>query len=222
MNKDCFVSWSGGKDSCMALYKAMESGYNPKVLFTMFSKENGISSAHRLTEDVFKAQTDAIGIAHVVGEALFNDYEEVFVSNIRKFKEQGMNFGIFGDIDLESHRQWEESVCDKASMTAVLPLWLRKRRSIVEEFIDLGFKAKIIVVNTTMMDKKFIGRDLSYELIKELEAAGVDACGENGEFHTVVYDGPIFKKPVDLKFSKDIREFETKYSKYAEIKVEVQ
>lgn len=106
MNKRFFSSWSGGKDSCLALYRAMQKGYIPQVLLTMFSKENGISSAHRLEEEIIRAQADAIGIDCIIGRALFNDYEEVFVSNIKQFKEQGIDYGVFGDIDLEEHREW--------------------------------------------------------------------------------------------------------------------
>lgn len=204
MHKNCFVSWSGGKDSCLALYKAMEQGYNPTKLLTMFSMENGISSAHRLKENIFKAQANAIGIEHLLGKALFNDYEEVFVSNLKEFKEQGIDYGVFGDIDLEEHREWESKVCQKASITAILPLWKKGRKDIVKEFLELGFKAKIVVVNTTMLDTKFLGRDLSYSLMKEIEEYGADVCGENGEYHTLVYDGPIFKHPVDIIYGRDI------------------
>ncbi len=203
LNKSCFVSWSGGKDSCLALYKAMELGYEPKKLLTMFSLENGISSAHRLKENIFKAQAEAIGVESVIGKAEFNEYENVFVSYIKSFKEQGIDYGVFGDIDLEEHRQWEERVCKIASITAILPLWKIRRKEIVKEFIKLGFKAKIAVVNVTALDTKFLGQDLSLSLIEEIEALGADVCGENGEYHTVVYDGPIFKKPIKLNFSSE-------------------
>jgi len=204
MNKNCFVSWSGGKDSCLAMYKVIEQGYVPKKLLTMFSVENGISSAHRLKENIIKAQASAIGIDHLVGKALFDEYEEIFVSNLKSFKEQDINYGIFGDIDIEEHKNWEDNICERASIISVLPLWQRNRKEIVQEFLDLGFKAKIIVVNTSMIDAKFLGKDLSYSLIKEIEAYGADACGENGEYHTVVYDGPIFKRPVELKYGDEI------------------
>jgi diphthine-ammonia ligase len=204
MSKNCFSSWSGGKDSCLAFYKAIEQGYSPKQLLTMFSMESGISSAHRLKEEIIKAQASAIGVECSIGRALFNDYEEVFVSNIKQFKEQGMDYGIFGDIDIEEHRQWEEKVCNRASITAVLPLWQSDRKELVKEFINLGFKARIVLVNKTMLDTRFLGQDLSYLLMEEIEEQGADVCGENGEYHTVVYDGPIFENPVNLKFGKEI------------------
>jgi uncharacterized protein (TIGR00290 family) len=204
MNKRFFSSWSGGKDSCLALYRAMQEGYIPQVLLTMFSMENGISSAHRLEEEVIRAQADAIGIDCIIGRALFNDYEEVFVSNIKQFKEQGVDYGVFGDIDLMEHREWEERVCNRADITVVLPLWKESRRELVKEFINLGFKAKIVVVNTSMLDTRFLGQDLSYSLMDEIEAFGADVCGENGEYHTLVYDGPIFKKTVEFTFGTEI------------------
>ncbi|WP_027626439.1 diphthine--ammonia ligase [Clostridium lundense] len=213
MNKNCFVSWSGGKDSCLALYKAIEQGYTPKKLFTMFSIENDITSAHRLREDIIKAQADAIEIENLLGKALFDDYEKVFISNLKSFKEEGMEYGIFGDIDLEEHKEWEDKVCEKVLMKAVLPLWQRNRKEIVKEFLDLGFKAKIVVVNTTMLPVSFLGKDLSYSLMREIEEVGADVCGENGEYHTIVYDGPIFKHAVELEFGSDIIPIEKKWAK---------
>jgi uncharacterized protein (TIGR00290 family) len=166
--------------------------------------EDEVSSAHRLNEGIIKAQAGSIGIEYSTGKSLFSDYEEVFVSNIKLLKEQGIDYGIFGDIDIEEHRHWEERVCNIASITALLPLWQKDRKELMKEFINLGFKAKIVVVNTTMMDKKFLGQDLNYSLMEEIEECGADVCGENGEYHTVVYDGPIFKNPVDLKFGTKI------------------
>ena len=213
MNKNCFVSWSGGKDSCLALFRAMSQGYKPKMLFTMFSIENDVSSAHRLNEDIIKAQVNGLALESTIGRAKFEDYEAVFVRNLEVFKSQDINYGIFGDIDLDEHRKWEETVCEKAQMTAVLPLWQEDRKKLVKEFIDLGFKAKIVVVNKTMMSPEFLGRDLSHELLEEIEKTGADVCGENGEYHTVVYDGPLFKTPLNLNFSKEVKDIEGKWAK---------
>ena len=213
MNKNCFVSWSGGKDSCLALFRAMSQGYKPKMLFTMFSIENDVSSAHRLNEDIIKAQVNELELESTIGRAKFEDYEAVFVRNLEAFKSQDINYGIFGDIDLDEHRKWEETVCEKAQMTAVLPLWQEDRKKLVKEFIDLGFKARIVVVNKTMMSPEFLGRDLSHELLEEIEKTGADVCGENGEYHTVVYDGPLFKTPLNLNFSKEVKDIEGKWAK---------
>ncbi len=213
MNKTCFVSWSGGKDSCLALFRAINQGYKPKTLFTMFSVENDVSSAHRLNEGIIKAQINALGLECIIGRAKFEDYEKVFVENLKEFKDKGINYGIFGDIDLKEHRAWEEKVCEKAQITAVLPLWQEDRKKLVKEFIDSGFKAKIVVVNKTMMSSDFLGKDLSHKLLEEIEDAGADVCGENGEYHSVVYDGPLFKTPLKLNFYDEVKDIEGKWAK---------
>lgn len=212
-NKRCFVSWSGGKDSCLALYKAIQQGFEPLLLFTMFSLEYRESSSHRVGEDVLKAQADALGIKHLLGRASFHEYEKVFVSNLIDFKKQGIEIGIFGDIDIDEHKEWEDMVCAKASMVSFLPLWNMKRRDVLIEFLETGFKAKIVVVDTTMLNPDFLGRDLNREIMEEIKAAGADVCGETGEYHTIVYDGPIFKKPLDLKLDNEIKIIEDRWAK---------
>ena len=201
MDKNCFVSWSGGKDSCFSLYKAIKMGYNPVKLLTMFG-----------TEKIIKAQAESIGIEYVIGKSSFDEYEKIFVSKLKIFKERGINYGIFGDIDLDEHKQWEDRVCKSASMEAVLPLWKMNRKEIVKEFITLGFKAKIVVVNTNMIDIGFLGQDLSVSLVEKIEKCGADPCGENGEYHTIVYGGPIFKKTVDIKFNNEIIPIDDTYA----------
>lgn len=123
-------------------------------------------------------------------------YEEQFKKNAETFKSQGVLHGVFGDIDLEPHREWVERVCGESGLTAHEPLWQASRRELVREFIEAGFKAIIVVVDTDRMPAGFLGREIEDGLIGELEAIDVDACGENGEFHTFVYDGPLFKEPV--------------------------
>ena len=202
--KSCFVSWSGGKDACLAMYKACRLGYKPRKLLTMFSRERSISSAHLLPEKLILAQAAALGVEPVIGRALFHEYEAVFVQILRELQKEEIAYGIFGDIDIAEHREWEEKACRQAGLSAVLPLWQQDRRALLEEFITLGFKARIVVVNTAMLPAAFLGRDLSLETVAAVEAAGADACGENGEYHTVVYDGPLFQKPVALRTGREI------------------
>lgn len=216
--KKCFVSWSGGKDCCLSLYKAIKLGYKPEVLLTMLSMESGVSSAHRIREDILKAQSDAIGIRHFFGRASFYEYQKVFLSYLQNFKRQGIDVGVFGDIDLQEHKDWEDNVCAKASMVSFLPLWKMNRRDVLTDFLEAGFKAKIVLVNKTMMEPCFLGRDLSKELMDELEQAKVDVCGENGEYHTVVYDGPIFSKPLNIRCGQEIIPVE---DRWARVDVEV-
>ncbi len=120
--KNCFVSWSGGKDACLAMYKACRLGYKPRKLVTMFSKERGISSAHLLPKALIKAQAAALGMESVIGRALYHEYEAVFIEILRELSKEQITYGVFGDIDIEEHRQWEEKACWQAGLSAVLPL----------------------------------------------------------------------------------------------------
>jgi diphthine-ammonia ligase len=132
--------------------------------------------------------------------ATWGNYESQFKSQVAVFKNENVLHGVFGDIDLEPHREWVERVCNESGITAHLPLWKGVRRDLIGEFLSAGFKALVVVVNTKKMPERFLGRLIDAALVNELEAIGVDACGENGEFHSFVYDGPLFKKR--LSFTK--------------------
>jgi uncharacterized protein (TIGR00290 family) len=193
-----FCSWSGGKDSCLALYRLISKGYHCNYLFTMLNETGNNSRSHSIPPSLLAKQAMSIGIPGKTAIASWNDYENVFIEQMRIFSAEGITHGIFGDIDLEPHKLWEEKVCSAHTIAAVLPLWKSNRRTIVEEFVDAGFKAIIVVINTNMMPAHFLGREIDKKLIEELESIGVDACGENGEYHSFVYDGPLFSSPVDF------------------------
>lgn len=197
-------SWSGGKDSAMAYYRAMKMGMRPKKLLTMFEEEGDISKSHALPLEVVTAQAEHLGVPLSIKEASWNSYERQFIDAMDKCRAEGITHGVFGDIDLEGHLEWVQKTCAKSNIVAVHPLWKEPRRKIIEELLDVGFEAWIVVVNTTMMPAEFIGRKFSKELIVELEALGIDACGENGEFHTVVVDGPIFSKRVPIRIGETV------------------
>lgn len=192
-------SWSGGKDSAMAYYRAMKLGMIPKKLLTMFEEEGEISKSHALPLEVVQAQARSLGVQLAIKEASWDSYEAQFIKAMDECHAQGITHGIFGDIDLEGHLEWVQKTCAKSDVVAIHPLWQEPRRKIIEELLDVGFEAWIVVVNTTMMPAEYVGKKFSNEIIVELEALGIDACGENGEFHTVVVDGPIFSKRVPVK-----------------------
>lgn len=201
-----FSSWSGGKDSCLALFKAIRQGGSPRCLFTMFA-ENGITSrSHGLSLDIIEAQAGAMAIPSTIACAGWNDYEKVFLAQLAAFREQGMADGVFGDIDLEPHRSWVERVCAEHAITPHLPLWQTERRDLLREFIAAGFRALIVVIDQKRLDEKFLGRQIDWQTVADLEAAGVDACGEEGEFHTVVIDGPLFSSPLQLRPGDIVRQ----------------
>ena len=205
MNNNFFCSWSGGKDSCLALYKAIEADLKPKRLLNMLNEEGDNSRSHNLPLSVLKAQANSLDIPLTTKRTSWDDYEEKFIETIKQFKKEGIDQGVFGDIDLEEHREWEEKVCSKAGLTAQLPLWEQKREDLLNEFIELGFKTMIIVINEDYLDKKYLGKVIDKKIIKEFKDIGIDPSGENGEYHTVVIDGPIFNKRIKLKIKEQLK-----------------
>lgn len=197
-------SWSGGKDSAMAYYRAVKMGMRPKKLLTMFEEVGDISKSHALPLEVVTAQAERLGVPLSIKEASWNSYEGQFIEAMDECRAEGITHGVFGDIDLEGHLEWVQNTCAKSDVEAVHPLWKEPRRKIIQDLLDAGFEAWIVVVNTTMMPAEFVGRKFTKELIAELEDLQIDACGENGEFHTVVVDGPIFSTRVPIKIGEAV------------------
>jgi uncharacterized protein (TIGR00290 family) len=190
-----FFSWSGGKDSMLALHRALDAGYQVDALLAMFDETGERSRSHALPPQLMQAQADALGIPLVMRHASWASYEAVFTEQLHAFAAQGITHGLFGDIDLQPHRDWEEKVCAAAGITAVLPLWQEPRRALVGELLALGYRSRIVCVDARFLDASFCGREFDAAFIAGLPAS-VDACGENGEFHSFVFDGPRFAKPV--------------------------
>lgn len=203
-NKPFVASWSGGKDSAMAYYRALKAGAVPKKLWTMFEEDKEQSKSHALPIEVVQAQAKQLGVPSMISGADWSGYEEQFLSAMQSCVEEGIAYGVFGDIDLEDHLEWVRNSCEKVGMKAIHPLWMEPRRSILEEFIAVGFVAYVVVIDTKRVPAQFIGRQFTIELMDELEALGIDSCGESGEFHTVVVDGPIFKERLPIKFGEVI------------------
>lgn len=194
-----FCSWSGGKDSCLAFYYAVQSGGKPYCFFTMLSEEGERSRSHAIPLRILEQQAASLEVPLVTRAASWEDYEKIFVGQLREFKAEGVEVGVFGDIDLEEHRKWQENACAAAGMKAYLPLWGRSRREIVAELVDLGFQAVIVAVNEEKMGREYLGKVMDRPLMDELESKGIDVAGENGEYHTVITDGPLFQKPLTLE-----------------------
>lgn len=198
VNKRALVSWSGGKDSCYAVVKAAEEGYTPQVLLNVLNEEGQISRSHGIPAPILQAQAKALELPiHLVASS-WKEYEEKFTGALHTLKQQyHLTHALFGDIDLEDHRQWEEKVCSAAGLTAVLPLWHQDRKELVLQMLSYGLKTFIVSCNE-VMGERFIGTLLTSEVVQELEQMGIDPCGENGEYHTLVVDGPLFSAPLDV------------------------
>lgn len=200
-NKKAFCSWSGGKDSCLALDRALQNGYDVKFLLTMFDETENRSRSHAVPRELIQAQADALDLELVTAKASWQNYERVFIETLKDFQAQQITHGIFGDIDLQDHRDWEEKVCATANIKAVLPLWNENRRKMVDEFLAENFKAVVVCVNEKFLDASFCGRVFDEKFVADLPDT-VDACSENGEFHTFVFDGKLFKNPVPYRIEK--------------------
>ena len=193
---NCIASWSGGKDSCFAFMKAVAAGMKPAVLLNVMNESGKISRSHGIPENILRAQAKAAGLPIHLISSSWEDYEKNFVAALSDLKNQyHLTDAVFGDIDLQAHRDWEEKVCASAGLRAYLPLWLQDRKQLVLEMLASGIRTMIVSCNS-VMGPAFLGRTITPELIDELEALGVDACGENGEFHTLVYDCPLFAHPL--------------------------
>lgn len=195
MTQRAFFSWSGGKDSMLALHRALAAGWRIEALLAMFDEAGERSRSHAIPPQLMRAQAEALGVPLVIGRAGWMNYEAVFTAQLRLFAAQGITHGLFGDIDLQPHRDWEEKVCAAAGMQAELPLWHEPRRALVDELLALGYRARVVCVDARFLDAGFCGREFDEAFLVDLPPQ-VDACGENGEFHTFVFDGPRFAQPV--------------------------
>jgi diphthine-ammonia ligase len=193
-----FISWSGGKETSLAYYMAKNlNDFEIRYLLNMTSEDGRHSRTHGISSDLLRAQAEAIGIPIIQRKASWESYEEEFKKAIANLKKENIQVGVFGDIDIQEHRDWVERTCRDIDIKPILPLWKRKREILLEEFIQIGFKAIIVATNADFLGAEWLGRRIDRKFVKELKAIGnVDLCGEKGEYHTFVYDGPIFTDPV--------------------------
>jgi uncharacterized protein (TIGR00290 family) len=198
--KTAISSWSGGKDSCLACYKALKEGHQVKYLINFISRESKRGCFHGLDGKLLEFQAGLIGIPLVQEEVSpdMKKYEEEFKAAVKKFINKGINAMVFGDIYLLEHQSWVERVCNDLNITALEPLWNIPPEKILEEFIGLGFKSIIVSCKADIMGKEFLGRYINQALVEELKKKDICPCGERGEFHTLVVDGPIFKKRIEI------------------------
>ncbi len=201
--ENAFFNWSGGKDSALALYKAMLSNkYNIQCLLTNINCVHDRVSMHGVRRSLMAAQTASIGLSLVTvelpEEPSMQEYERMMLEKVNALKAFGCSKAIFGDIFLEDLKIYREQKLKEAGIECVFPLWKIDTTELIKEFIDAGFKAIVVCVNEQYLDKSFCGRIIDTSFVNDLPST-VDVCGENGEFHSFVFDGPIFKQPVQFK-----------------------
>ena len=210
--KKALFQWSGGKDSSFALFKVLKK-LKIKGLLTSLSAEYKRISMHGVREELLDLQAESIDIPlhkmYIVEDATRDTYDRELAKSLTPFVEDGIRDLVLGDIFLEDLRQYREDQMAKVGLKCHFPLWDGDTRQLYKEFVEAGFKAVAVAVNNTL-GEKFNGRVLDMDFYNDLPE-GIDPCGENGEFHTFVYDGPIFSRPIDFKIgNKTIREYNYK------------
>lgn len=200
--KKAIINWSGGKDAAMALYKTQKNNlYSPVKLLSAVSEKSHKVPMHEIPEKTLDAQAESCGIGlekiYLPDEAS----NEIYENHLRKFWQKaagtGTTVSVFGDIFLEDVRAYREKQLAEMNIEAVFPLWKKDTLQLARYFVDAGFKAIIVSVNANLLGKEFIGKPYDSRFLDQLPN-GIDPCGENGEFHTLVFDGPVFQNQVDF------------------------
>ena len=204
MNQKIVLSWSGGINSVLMLHRLLEQGESEilALVTTVLAGESKIAM-HEVPQNLLEAQACALGFPlytlELPRDAANAVYEEKFGGLLQRLKRRNVDSIAFGDIFLEDIRAYRESILDKIGVQPLFPLWNIDSRTLVGEFMELGFKGVTVCVDSRVLDASFAGREMDSEFVKALPAS-VDPCGENGEFHSFVYDGPLLKDR--LRFTK--------------------
>ncbi|MVO73092.1 diphthine--ammonia ligase [Paeniclostridium sordellii] len=199
MDNGFIMSFSGGKDSTLALYRMIKKGYKPVALLTTLKKNKGKSWTHGITNSLLEKVSKNLKIPILKVECDIDEYETEFEKALIEGKKMGAQICVFGDIDIEEHKQWDILRCENTGLKAKFPLWQEDREKLVYEFIDSGFTTIIKTINLKYLDEKYLGKVLDRSVVKEIELSGADICGENGEYHTFVINGPLFSQPIEFE-----------------------
>ena len=196
-----FMNWSGGKDSALAFYLAKQQGIRIDALVTSVNTTTDRVSMHGVRRELLKQQAANISLPlHTIELPEMPGmqvYEETVRAKHGELKEAGFTHGIFGDVYLEDLRAYREALLEKDALQCLFPLWKMDSREVVCQFLAAGLQAIVVCVNNHVLDETFCGRLLDESFLNDLPS-GVDPCGENGEFHTFVFDGPLFSHPVEF------------------------
>jgi diphthine-ammonia ligase len=192
------ASWSGGKDSCFAYWKAISKGLKVSHLLNFINTDSTKAMSHGLDSQLIALQAQAMGLPILQQKITWETYEAGFKDALEKLKLKNIAGLVTGDIYLQEHKDWIDRVCGESGVKALLPLWGMDSTRLLTDFIETGFKAIIVSVKAKLLGKEWLGRQVDKKLASELGKLAIDVCGEAGEFHTFVYDGPSFKKPVKI------------------------
>lgn len=200
------ISYSCGKDSTLALHKMLEQGHTPVGLLVMVNKEKQRSWFHGVDLELLEDISASLEIPLIKCEAYGEEYHLCLEAGLRSAKAQGAEVCVFGDIDIDGHKKWCKDRCDAVDMDAIFPLWHRDRVENTMEAINLGYNCVIKCVINDCLAQDFLGKALNEDIVKHMVERGLDACGENGEYHTITLGGPIFHKQISYE-CKEIIDF---------------
>lgn len=192
------VSWSGGKDSYLALNRAQDR-LDVQALVTMFTEDGTRTRSHGLRPEVVARQAELLDLPLVSGKGSWQTYEQEFKRILRELARGKFSHLIFGDIFLDEHKAWVERVCGECGLEAVEPLWGQPTSKLFHEFIATGAKAQIVATKAALLDEKWLGERLREDMLSSFESLGVDACGERGEYHTLVFAAPQMSSRLELR-----------------------
>lgn len=199
MAKNLFCSWQSGVTSCMSLYQALQRD-KVRCLVAAMIGANGYNGFHKLSHRVLRSQSDLLKIPVLIFNSSLKDYEDNYKEVLLHVKKKHhLDGGVFGSISNMKDKIFSEEICKKLNLQCHNPLWQSDQKELAKEFIRLGFKAKIIAVHGKKMSRDFLWREFDLDLISDFENQDIDPTGENGEHFTLVYDGPLFSKPLELK-----------------------
>ncbi len=216
--KQAIFNWSGGKDSAFALHQVLsEKKYHVQSLLTSVNHETKRISMHGVRLELLKMQAESIGLPlktfSLPASPDNKVYEAQLLQTMTELKASGVEYSIFGDIFLDDLRKYREEQSAKVQMEAVFPLWQQDTSILVQDFIAQGFKAIVTAVDASKLSQEFVGKIIDTEFINALPN-GVDPCGENGEFHSFVFDGPLFKQTIDFSIGEKVHQYYSDKDKY--------
>jgi diphthine-ammonia ligase len=195
---DYLASWSGGKDSCFACHLALAQGYKISHLVNFISQQYQRVSFHGTEKRLIQLQSQALGIPVLQKETTPDGYEAEFKEAVLALLPEGIKGMVFGDIYLDEHREWVERVCAELGIEAVEPLWGESTESVLSSFIEAGFEAIVVGAKAELIDQEWVGRGVDIDFMNYLKSKDIDLCGENGEYHTLVVGGPLFKRKIEI------------------------
>ena len=193
------MSYSCGKDSTLALHHMITQGHEPIALLTMFNEDAERTFFHGADRNMLEAYAEALQLPLLLTPAKGENYHLEMEKSLRKAVELGAEAACFGDIDLEANRAWCEERCRNTGLKAIFPLWQRDRAENVREIVNLGYRCMIKSLNHTLLPQSLLGSIIDEAVMEKMENCGIDICGENGEYHTLVMDGPIFHTPIPYR-----------------------